>query len=85
MIITDFQMPKMNGLQLLKAQTERGCKIDIRNKAVISGYIDGSNNHIMDTLGCSYFSKPFQFKELSGWLADCEKRIDLSQPVGNLS
>lgn len=80
-VITDFDMPRMNGLQLLDAQTQRGCNLDIRNKAVMSGrlhpeLVDGARP------GYAFFMKPFTFSEISDWIGECEKRIDLSTPVG---
>jgi len=32
-IITDYGLPRMNGLELFRNQIERGCRIDRRNKA----------------------------------------------------
>ncbi len=39
-LLTDFNMPGLNGVELFQHQQTMGCKLDIRNKAVISGYID---------------------------------------------
>lgn len=83
-IITDFKMPKMSGIELLRQQFRRGCKIDIRNKAVISGYMDDDVKQKIKELGCSSFQKPFKLSELSGWLDECEKRFDLSQPLSGI-
>lgn len=82
--ISDFKMPRMNGIQLLEYQSERHCKIDIKNKAIISAYIDNENLKIIEEMGCAFFNKPFSLAEISGWLDGCADRIDLSQPVGDL-
>ena len=80
-IITDFKMPKMNGLELLQGQTRRGCKLDIRNKVIISGYLDDQGLQKIRDLGCMFLQKPFTKSELSALLNECEKRFDLSQPL----
>jgi len=80
-MITDFSMPGVNGVELLEFQNRKGCRLDIRNKAVISGYIDDQNRTRVRQLGCSFFQKPFNLHELMEWLAACEQRIDLGQKV----
>jgi hypothetical protein len=73
----------MNGIEFLNAQTQRGCKLDNRNKAIISGQMDNEQKKIVDRLGCKFFQKPFKLSDLSDWLDECEKRMDLSEPVDN--
>jgi CheY-like chemotaxis protein len=81
-ILTDYRMPKMNGIELLEAQRRSGCKLTIRNKAVISGYFDTTAQDEVARLGCALFQKPMQFGELEQWLDGCERRMFLSQPLG---
>jgi DNA-binding response OmpR family regulator len=83
-VITDFEMPKMNGIELLMHQTNRGCRLTIKNKAVISGSLDEENRKKIEELGGAFFQKPLNFDELTNWIDACEKRIDPSQPVGAL-
>ena len=80
-ILTDYQMPKMTGIEMLLQQAQMGCKIDIRNKALMSGDSNVKSDKRLKELGCSFFSKPFKFSEISDWLEACEKRIDLLKPV----
>jgi CheY-like chemotaxis protein len=82
-ILTDFHMPRMNGLQLLEAQVRNGCKLPIQNKALVSGYLDDMNRKKVEQLGCAYFHKPLDFSKFSTWIADCEERIDLSGPLAS--
>ena len=81
-IITDFRMPRMNGLEVIASQAARGCKLTARNKAVVSGYLDDESQVKIKQLGCRIFTKPIDFAELSDWVAECEKRIDRSRPLG---
>src|SRR5512137_1894701 len=80
-MITDFAMPGVNGVELLEFQARKGCKLDIRNKSVISGYIDDRNRQRVHDLGCNFLQKPFTLYALTEWLGACEKRIDLSVPL----
>lgn len=80
-VLADYQMPGMTGVELLKQQKERGCRLDIRNKAIMSGYIIEAEMKIGEQ-GCAYFRKPFLLSDLSVWIRACEERIPLSVPVG---
>jgi CheY-like chemotaxis protein len=81
-IITDYRMPGMTGTEMLLHQAQMGCRIDIRNKIVISGDLDDKGEEMIEELGCPFFSKPFKLRELSACIYECEKRIDLSKPLG---
>jgi FixJ family two-component response regulator len=80
-MITDFSMPGATGVELFEYQSRKGCKLDIRNKAIISGFIDDQNWIRVRQLGCAFFQKPFDLHTLMEWLAGCEQRIDLDQQV----
>ncbi len=80
-VISDYMMPKMNGIELFQRQLERGCKVDMKMKAIMSGYSDEELVKQCEQLGCKLFAKPFKFSELSGWLSQCEKNFDLSQKL----
>ena len=80
-LLTDFHMPGMSGLELLRRQTARGCSLDNRNKGVISGNIDGSSLRQIEEMGCSFFQKPFSIQSLLAWIEQCEARVDISRPL----
>jgi len=83
-ILTDFNMPEMNGLDLLQKQSQRGCKLDKRNKAILSGYIEEDYKKEIQKSRYSLFSKPVELSELSFWLSECNKRVDVSIPLVDL-
>jgi response regulator RpfG family c-di-GMP phosphodiesterase len=80
-IFADIKMPHMSGIEFLEYQSQIGCKLDIKNKTIISGYIDDDSREAIERLGCSFFKKPIDLSLMSDWLHECEKRIDLSLPL----
>ncbi len=62
-LITDFEMPQMNGIELLQNQTRRGCPLNPRNKTVISGNESIGNDETIKQLGVSFFKKPINIGE----------------------
>jgi hypothetical protein len=43
-----------------------------------------TDQRLIEALGSAFFPKPLNFDELTDWLNVCDKRIDLSQPLGDL-
>ncbi len=82
MIITDFDMPHMNGVEMLERQKARGCRLQAVNKAVISGFMEDEYLAKAKAMGCAFFKKPFLLTDLDPWIKKCESRMDLSVPVG---
>ena len=82
-IISDFNMPKMDGITLFQQQLQMDCKVDVRNKAIMSGYLEEQHNKMLGELGVHFFQKPINFSDLTRWLDQCEQRINLYQPLGS--
>lgn len=80
-LITDYLMPRMNGLNLLMAQNRHGCRLPMKNKALISGLTHAEVRQKALDMGCVFFEKPVDFDELEAWIAECEERMDVSQPL----
>jgi CheY-like chemotaxis protein len=80
-MITDLVMPAMTGVELLRLQTAHGCKLTTKNKAVMSGHLDEEKKKQILELGCGSFEKPISLDVLASWIARCEERMDLSQPI----
>ncbi len=79
-IITDFEMPRVNGIELLRHQAQRKCPINIKNKAIMSGVLPDKYIDKMEGLADNFFKKPFSLSEVAAWSRVCLSRVDLSQP-----
>ncbi len=82
-VIIDFHMPKINGVELLNYQTQRSCPINIKNKAIMSGVLPDEYADKIRGLADIVFQKPFNMQQLYEWTKKCISRNDLSQPLGN--
>ena len=82
-IITDFQMPRINGIDLLKHQIQQGCPIHIKNKAIMSGDLPDKYAGSVKEFADTFFQKPIAMLKLNTWAKRCISRNDLSQPLGN--
>jgi len=74
LLITDVEMPRVTGLQMLADQFGRGCRTDVRNVAVMSGGWTEQRREEARELGCRTFDKPFDVRELDRWLGECADR-----------
>ncbi len=81
-IITDQRMPFMTGIELLQNQAKNGCRLTSMNKALITAYLDESEQKALQELGGFHLAKPFRMMDLAQWLDECEKRLDIRAPVG---
>ncbi|MFZ2196303.1 MAG: response regulator [Thermodesulfovibrionales bacterium] len=81
LVISDFQMPQMTGIELFQLQARKGCRIDNKMKAIMSGHADGELLKQCKDLGYKFFQKPFDYSELYAWVSECEKYFDLSKPL----
>ena len=67
LLVTDNQMPDLNGLDMLVAQFGKGCKLLAKNCAIISGNWSQGDLQQAQSLGCKTFEKPF-LGGLNDWL-----------------
>jgi DNA-binding NtrC family response regulator len=81
-VITDFAMPGITGIEILAHQSLRKCPIDVKNKAVLSGKPPDECVDKMRGLAEAFFQKPFRMDELGEWAKECLRRADLSKPLG---
>ncbi len=74
-IISDYMMPEMSGLDFFKLQRARGCKASERNKALMTASTSPDIQQEIEELGCFFLKKPFRIDELKKWLQQCEQRL----------
>lgn len=74
-ILSDFMMPNMNGIEFFENQRKRGCKAPDANKAIISAAASPEQKEAFRRLGCHFIKKPFKIAEIRGWLEECTERI----------
>ncbi|MEM4260894.1 MAG: response regulator [Candidatus Woesearchaeota archaeon] len=80
-LISDLNIEPIDGISLLLKQSKIGCKIDIRNKAIMSGNFTSEDTKKCIQNGITFFQKPFDFNYFFQWLENCEKRINLNIPL----
>ena len=80
-LITDYKMQGMNGLQLLREQVRMGCALPIKNKALMSGHCDEASRAEIEGTGYVFFQKPLSFRAIRQWLRECAERVDLSKQL----
>lgn len=71
-IITDFDMPFVNGIELLWKLKDVGCKCT--NMALISGTWSEAYLKQMAPPGVVSFAKPFELDHIEKWLDETESR-----------
>lgn len=75
-LICDNKMPIMSGVKLFKLQSERNCKLNRKNAALMSAGLTEREEKLVIKLGCHFIKKPFEVDKIEGWLKECEKRIE---------
>ena len=69
-ILTDLDMPGMDGLQFIENQRSKNCKC--QHVAVMSGSLTAEDVSRAEELGCRVFEKPFDMQALFQWLDEIE-------------
>lgn len=68
LILTDNDMPNMQGIDFLEHIHERGCKIPSSKKAILGGDISIEDRVRAERLGVRIFHKPCSFDVLDEWV-----------------
>jgi len=84
LLITDMQMSTMSGLDLLHLQAEKGCKVMVRNKLLLTAELSEDQKRRAEQLGCVVANKPFEIPELFDRVAECEGRIRDDRCLGKI-
>jgi len=80
-IVMGINMPGINGVELLQEQSRSGCKLKKENVAVLLRQSDEDSCRKINQLGYAFFQKPIDLPKFLAWVEECEKRMDLSQPL----
>jgi len=71
-IISDIDMPKVNGMKFIERVFQKGCKC--KQLALISGQgVDYTNSNRMTKMGATIFTKPLAFDAFVSWLIRAEQ------------
>ena len=81
-IISDVSLPTKTGLELIKEQQKKGCKVKYR--ALMSGHWTDSSLKEARELGCHIFCKPFNINEMFQWLNECSEKINSKRKLYEL-
>ena len=66
-IISDYNMPKVTGVEFLKIQKSLGCKVPFENKAIVTGAVlSQETKDLIDSLGCKLIKKTIQINRTLG-------------------
>lgn len=82
-MLIDYFMPNMNGLEFLKLLEDHDCGAVKGNKAIITAYGSNELQQELDQLGVKYFRKPFKLPEINKWLEDCSLRVAQAGEIQN--
>jgi DNA-binding response OmpR family regulator len=79
-IITDYNMPRVNGLDFLQDVYKRGCKCT--NLAIITAKgLDERDMQRIARLGTRFFLKPIDSRELYAWVDRVEQKATSNASV----
>ncbi|PLY02853.1 MAG: hypothetical protein C0623_03090 [Desulfuromonas sp.] len=67
-LLIDYNMPDMNGLEFIQVLKERGCKGITKNMILMSGDAMAIDMDVAEKLGCTVVQKPMSFDFLNNWL-----------------
>jgi len=62
-------------IELLQKQAVDGCRMDRRNKAMLSLFPVSKKANENSWLGCEWIEKPFRLGLITAWLEKCETRL----------
>ena len=75
LLIVDIMMPMMNGIDFLRLQEKRGCKVPVFHKALMSASQSREHKQAAREMGCHFIEKPFKVSSILGWIGQCESSV----------
>ena len=85
MILIDFSMPRMTGLEFLELQRSRGCQLTDLNKFIMTGEPGRVDRERADALGCRVLAKPLLFSDLDKLLVQTKGNLNPDRQLADLS
>lgn len=73
-IISDFNMPGVNGIDFLEAVVKRGCRC-VYHAIITAKELDEQALGRINKMGCRLFSKPLPLSHLYAWLDEVQKKL----------
>lgn len=80
-LISDLNMPIINGLDYIKNQRLKGCKC--KSVALVSSELSEDVRIRAEELSCRVFSKPYDTSDIFNWLDDVEDNMDKDINLSN--
>jgi len=74
-LITDYKLPKMNGLEFIESMLRRGCKGMTSNMLIMSGNATAIDRDKASSLGCQIVQKPLRFDFIDRFLEEVKLRL----------
>ncbi len=79
LILCDYNMPEMNGINFIKKQKKAGCRA--QKIALISGNLQHKVVQEAKALACDVFYKPISVGTLNRWVEHAERNIPPSRKL----
>ncbi|NIR94792.1 MAG: response regulator, partial [Gammaproteobacteria bacterium] len=67
-LLIDNHLPGISGLDFIELQLEKGCKVAVSNKAVMSGAFSSRDYLHAKNLGCHVLQKPVTYELFCNWI-----------------
>jgi DNA-binding NtrC family response regulator len=80
-VITDINMPTVNGLDFLENQYNSCCKINMTNVAIMSGYWTDECLERAERMEAVVLEKPFTIDVIDSFLDKCEEKIEYEKDL----
>lgn len=84
-LIIDYSMPRMNGMELLELMEKKGGLTAARFKMILTGDATQIDLSAAERLGCEVRQKPMRLSELEDWVNTLTKEIPANRELADLS
>jgi len=75
LLLVDQNMPGESGLDYIRGQIKRGCRLPTSRQVLISGVVTPELEAALAELGCRVLHKPFRLEQLDQVIAEVSKEI----------